>query len=103
MRSSIDRSLDVGDPEESARAARIAEQRERRRLNGLKTIMSTTDGRFWMWSFLEQCGLFSTTFNGNSRDYFNLGQRNAGMPVFADLQVNFLDQYIEMVKENANV
>ena len=65
-------------------------------------MMSTADGRLWMWDFLSDCGLFSSTFNGNSRDYFNLGQRNAGMPVFAKLQQHCMEHYIQMVKENAN-
>jgi hypothetical protein len=109
MRSSTDelendqRGYDAGDAASVKDAQKKAKQREARRLNGLKQIMGSADGRLWMWSFLETCGLFHVVFNGNSRDYFNLGQRNAAMPVFAAIQQHCMDEYLLMVKENSNV
>lgn len=95
--------LDTGDRKAVESAQKKAKLREERRVNGLKQIMGSADGRVWMWSFLEGCGLFSVAFNGNSRDYFNLGQRNAGMPVFAEIQKHCMDEYILMCKENNHV
>lgn len=101
--SKPDRTYNPDDPEQVAEKSKNAKALDQRRLDGLRQLMSTANGRLWMWDFLSKCGLFSTVFNGNSKDYFNLGMRNAGMPTFADLQQHLLDEYLLMVKENANV
>lgn len=107
MRSSTDtegeQGYDTGDVASVAGKAKLAKVRETRRLNGLQQIMGSPDGRLWMWGFLSSCGLFSVVFNGNSKDYFNLGQRNAAMPIFADIQQFCMDDYLKMVKECSNV
>lgn len=106
MRSSTDTEVspyeDTGDRLSVKDKEKRAKVREERRLNGLRQIMSTPEGRLWMWDFLSACGLFAVVFNGNSKDYFNLGQRNAAMPIFADIQRLCMEQYLLMVKENAN-
>jgi len=104
MRSSTDAEVqeDVGDGVSVKEKEKRAKAREGRRINGLKTLMSNADGRLWMWEFLSTCGLFSTAFNGNSRDYFNLGQRNAAMPVFVELRKHLMDEYLTMERENAH-
>ena len=93
---------DVGDRASVKEKEKRAKAREARRTNGLKQIMANADGRLWMWEFLSNCGLFSVVFNGNSKDYFNLGQRNAAMPILTDIQRLCMDEYVQMVKENAN-
>lgn len=104
MRSTeIDKPYDAGDRESVAEKTKQAKVREAKRLNGLKQIMASQDGRLWMWDFLSTCGLFSVNFNGNSRDYFQLGMRNAAMPIFADIQNHCMDDYLKMVKETSNV
>lgn len=96
-------SYDAGDRGSVKDKEKLAKAREERRLDGLKQIMATPNGRLWMWGFLSDSGLFSTVFNGNSKDYFNLGQRNAAMPHFAQIQKHCMNEYMQMVKENANV
>lgn len=107
MRSSTDETIesyqDTGDRVSVKEKEKLAKVREERRLNGLRQIMNAPDGRLWMWDFLSACGLFAVVFNGNSKDYFNLGQRNAAMPIFASIQKHCMPEYLLMVKENANV
>lgn len=92
---------DVGDGRQVAEDQRRAKVREQRRLNGLKMIMASPDGRLWMWQFLSGCGLFRVSFTGNgNRDAFDNGMRNAGMPIFADIQRHCMDDYLKMTKEN---
>lgn len=94
---------DAGDKTSVKDREKSAKVREERRLNGLRQIMASPDGRVWMWDFLSSCGLFSVVFNGNSKDYFNLGQRNAAMPIFSEIQRHCMPEYLLMVKENSNV
>ncbi|AIY40180.1 hypothetical protein LT85_1022 [Collimonas arenae] len=107
MRSSTEETAadnyDTGDRKAVADREKLAKVREEKRINGLKLTMATSDGRRWMWAFLSNCGLFSVEFNGNSKDYYNLGRRGAGMPVMAEIQKHCMDEYILMARENANV
>lgn len=106
MRSSTDTTEqyeDAGDRVSLKDKEKRFKLREERRINALKAAMKTADGRLWYWEFLSLCGLFRSDFNGNSRDYFNLGMRNAGMPVFVDIQKHCMDEYMLMVRENSNV
>jgi hypothetical protein len=107
MRSSTDDTdlgrEDAGDRVSVKEKEKQAKVKELRRLNGLKQIMESPDGRVWMWAMLSHCGLFAVTFNGNSKDYFNIGARNAGMPILNEIQTHCMDQYVQMVKENTHV
>lgn len=109
MKSSTDTILeggqsgyDAGDRRAVDQRKKDARQRELRHLAGLKQMMGTTEGRVWMWDLLASCGVFQGDFNGNSRDYFNLGRRNVGLPIFAALQSHCMNEYATMVKENSN-
>ena len=99
----IDQDQGVGDRISVKEKERRAKNREENRIHGLKAMMGSANGRIWMWNFLSSCGLFSVTFNGNSKDYFNLGQRNAAMPHFADIQRFCMEEYLLMVKENQGI
>lgn len=90
---------DAGDAEKVGKKASEAKRLEDSRIDGLRQIMQSKNGRCWMWKLLGDCQIFSVVFNGNSRDYFNLGMRNIGMIVMADIQREFPDEYLLMVKE----
>lgn len=91
---------DVSNPEHVRDKAKLAKAREERRLNGLRQIMASADGRLFMWDFLSRCGLFAVNFSGHAnRDAFDSGMRNAAMPIFADIQRSLMPEYLTMVKE----
>jgi hypothetical protein len=97
----VEGRYDAGNPlsvkEKEKRAKIVAEKR----LNGLKQIMASADGRAWMWEFLGGCGLFAVKFTGRAtQDAFFDGMRNAGMPVFAEIQRHCMNEYLLMVKES---
>lgn len=92
---------DLGDPRQVADDAKRVKLRQQRMLNAMKMIMASPDGRVWMWDFLSRCGLFRVSFTGNgNRDAFDNGMKNAGMPVFLDIQKHCMDDYLKMIKEN---
>lgn len=70
---------------------------EQRRLNA---IMSTADGREWMWNHLGMCGVFQSTYATNTHDTaFNEGRRSIGLRLMADLQEYTFKHYQSMEKE----
>lgn len=91
--------FDAGNAAKVNERAKSAKAKELQRLDGLRQTMQSKNGRFWMYKFLSDCGCFSVSFNGNSRDYFNLGMRNAGMMILGEITVHFIDDYILMLKE----
>lgn len=70
--------------------------RERR----LKEIMSTRDGRAWMWDHLSACGVFRSSYVSNSLDMsYNEGMRNVGLRLLADLHDHTFEAYQKMEAE----
>lgn len=106
MRSSTENQEqyeDTGDRLSVKDKEKRAKIREERRVGALKAFMKTADGRLWMWELFSLTGLFRTDFNGNSRDYFNLGMRNTAMPVFNDVLNHCTDDFMLMIQENKHV
>ena len=93
--------FDAGDETSVGERSTKAKTAERDRMAGLGDIMATKQGRNWMWWLLAQCGVFQTSFTGNSTTFFNEGKRQVGLVVMADIQRDYADQYLTMTKENA--
>ena len=68
-------------------------------LEDLKWVLSTRQGRRFMWKLLEGCNIFKSCFTGNSSTFYNEGRRDVGLEVFNKV-VRFQDSYLEMQKEN---
>ncbi|NIF51413.1 hypothetical protein [Burkholderia sp. Ax-1724] len=91
--------FNAGDPGKVGERRSKVKQLEDRRANGLRQIMSSPDGRAWMWELLASCEIFSPCFTGNSTTFFNEGKRAVGLPVFHAVTELFPDQYLLMAKE----
>ncbi|WP_343684009.1 hypothetical protein [Asticcacaulis sp.] len=60
-------------------------------------LMADARGRRIIWALLEFCGVFRTSFTGNSETFFKEGQRNVGLSILTRLDP---DQHAIMTKEN---
>lgn len=66
----------------------------------LNVVMSTVEGRRFLWDFLASCHLFSTTFTGDAlTSAFAEGERNVGQRLLSDIMVVCPDQYIQAMRE----
>jgi hypothetical protein len=80
------------------KAARLAEVS---RAAVITEVMSTIQGRQWLWDLLGNCHIFSTTFNPEpSISAFQEGQRNVGLFLLADIMAHCPDQYIQAMRES---
>ncbi len=50
---------------------------------GLRRVLATYEGRQLVWWLMELSGFYVTSFNGNSRDYYELGKRSVGAQLHA--------------------
>lgn len=79
------------------KAARLAADR---RASVTRSVMSTTEGREWMWDLLASCHIFATTFTPDPHQAaFSEGERNAGLRLLADIMLNCPDQFIQAQRE----
>ena len=66
----------------------------------LHTVMSTIEGRTFIWDFLASCHIFTTTFTGDAlTSAFAEGERNVGQRLLSDIMVVCPDQYIQAMRE----
>lgn len=77
--------------------------RRERELNDIKAVLSTREGRRFIWRLLTIGSLFRTTFTGNSTTFFLEGHRNLALLILNDIQKvdfhNFGTLWAEAVAE----
>jgi hypothetical protein len=84
----------VKDAKRKVQSARDAE------LQDFAQIMSTRVGRRFMWRMLGITRFQESSFTGNSTTFFNEGQRNIGLMLWADLNEACPERYLEMLQES---
>lgn len=84
-------------------AERASREADRERGQVLTGVMSTTQGREWLWSRLESTHIFASTYNDSpTRMAYLEGQRTAGLDLLADIMHWCPDLFIQAMRE-ANV
>lgn len=78
-------------------------QQRRQELDDVLALMRSPSGRRFVWRLLSLCGVYQTSFTGNSGTFFNEGQRNVGLQVLGDVHETALDEFLVMMKEAKNV
>lgn len=92
-------TFDSSDPKHVKDRQDNSKIRESKEQKGLKDAMSTPEGRAWVFSLLDMCGVHRTSFTGNSTTFFNEGQRNIGLKIEGDIFKWCPDKYITMMTE----
>lgn len=92
---------DASDPSQVNQRNRDAKRRAIRHREVLGGIMSSSNGRAWLWDFLGGCHMFVTSYTSERTHdtAFNEGERNVGLRLNAEMQ-RFPEQYLLMLKEN---
>lgn len=82
-------------------SAKFKEKRTREtELNDIRFVLSERSGRRFVWRYLEEAGIFRTSFTGNSETFFREGGRNLGLKLLADINEAQPDAYVQMVRES---
>lgn len=80
----------------AARKERDIAERER---NDVCMVLSTKQGRRFVWKYLEFCGVFRSTWEASARIHFNEGMRNVGLKLLADVNNAQPEAYLQMMRE----
>lgn len=95
---------DAADPEQVERAERAAKRHEKAMRVVVATLLSTPDGRAWMWGHLVSGHIFEASFVAGDPHLtsFRDGERNAMLRLLGDVMRAAPEQYMLMAKENGN-
>ena len=64
----------------------VEQERRTERLNDVRHVMSTVQGRRFVWGVIADAGVFRSSFTNHSgRMSFNEGMRNMGLKVLDDV------------------
>ena len=94
------KTFNAADEDQVKTRKRKDERLRERELNDLRVVMSSVEGRRFVWRLLEKAGVFRTSFTGNSTTFFNEGMRNMGLMVLGDVHEAAADAYIMMMNES---
>ena len=90
--------IKTNDPREIKKLREKEERTRLRKQNNLKVVMSTKDGREFMWDLLGQCGLYvPSAHQSGSWTYYNEGRRSVGLELVKSISA---ESYIQMMNEN---
>lgn len=92
---------DPTDPDAVASEERLAASKARRELADLRTVLSTAEGRRWIWRVLEQTAAFRASYDPDSpiRMAFAEGRRSTGLWILAELQAAAPDAFASLIAE----
>lgn len=95
--------FDASDPGQVRQRELAARRREKSDREVLTSLLSTRDGRSWMWSFLSDCHCFALSFDRDPyQTAFNEGERNAGQRLLTQITKTCPEALIQMMKERAD-
>lgn len=92
--------FDAGDAAAVAERAGRAAREQERRAAGLRYVLTDRRGRDWLWSLLEDCRIWSSSFTGDSATFFNEGMRNVGLRVLTEISEAAPEALVTMITEN---
>ena len=84
---------------EHAKEARRQQEQER---SDLCKVMSSKEGRRFIWRLLSEAGVFRLSFDANNamRTAFNEGERNRGIALLTEVMDACPQRYLEAQREN---
>lgn len=88
-----------GQEERTQARADKAKNVEAMKVNDWKWLMSNPRGRRIVWRLLEECGVYRSSFTGNSETFFREGERNIGLKIIAILGEHCLEDQAKMLVE----
>jgi hypothetical protein len=80
-------------------ADREEEEREEE-LKDLQRVLSTDYGRRFIWRMINQCGMFRSSFTGNSQTFMMEGERNIALWLTAECGEADPENYMAMQQED---
>ena len=69
-------------------------------INDVRHVLSSVQGRRFVWRILDMAGVYRSSFTGNSTTFFNEGARNIGLRVLSDVMDAKPEAFLLMQQED---
>jgi len=89
----------AADPQQVKRAARKERDADEQRLEAIRAVLQTPEGRRVFWDLLVRASVFESIWNPNVQIHYNAGRQDFGHQLMADLLVADEDGYDLMQRE----
>jgi len=90
----------AADPEQVKEADSKAKRGRERELDDVHFILRHPEGRRFVWRYLEECGVYKTSFTeSNKHTFFLEGIRNVGLKLLTDINEASPESLLLMMKE----
>lgn len=98
----LEQPYDASDPEQVQQRKRDAGRRSRQEREVLRQVMSTIQGRAWLWGLLSGCHMFASSYTSERTHdtAFNEGERNVGLKLNSQMLLADPKAYVQMQTEN---
>lgn len=93
----------AADPAKVKKQAQKSEMLRHREIEDIFNVLATPSGRRFVWRYLTDCGIFKTSFTGNSETFYKEGQRSIGLKLLADVNEADPSAYLKMLDEARKV
>jgi hypothetical protein len=92
----------AADPAQVAEAGRKERRSQQRDWNDVRVVMSTKEGRRFVFKILSMCRMNKLSFNPDNPNWtaFNEGARNVGLAIQAEVIQAAPKAWSEMISEN---
>ncbi len=66
----------------------------------LRAVLSSPNGRRFIWRLLKDCKIYEESFTGNSTTFYNEGRRSVGLKILDSVMKADVDMYLKMQLEH---
>lgn len=95
----IEPIVNVSDKDQIDKASKKLKTVRDQQVEDIRFLLGTPQGRRFFWRYLDECGVFKTSFTGNSQTFFLEGSRNIGLKLLSDINESAPESYLLMQKE----
>ncbi|SMF64646.1 hypothetical protein SAMN06265365_12335 [Tistlia consotensis] len=92
--------FDAGEAAAVAERAKRMTREQQRRAAALRYVLEDRRGRDWLWSLLEDCRIWTSSYTGDTATFFNEGMRNVGLKVLTEITETVPEALVTMITEN---
>ena len=89
----------AADHEQVKKGSKNESSRRQQEVDDIRVVLSTRQGRRFVWRHMTNAGIFQSCFTGNSATFFNEGKRDVGLKLLAEVQEAGEELYLRMMKE----
>jgi hypothetical protein len=89
----------AADPKQVQDAEKRVKRGRERELEDMRLLLDLPPARRFMWRFLEDCGVFRSSWDPTARIHFNEGRRDIGLKLLAEITEAAPEALLKMMNE----